>query len=159
MIVGQSTPIWIVDMNKIVYIKIEKVRWRDDIIKVLEIFNSRSKGSVADMKNAFLTRKASIKSKYEQQNLTNDVIDFSFKSFQFIVLCAIDSDIFYIVESSTAAIGSVGLTYDFVLYNHKVIQRNPATKSSMEIRLPNKCIPHHAAPTTTGLISTAPSTH
>ena len=135
------------------------MRWRDDIIKVLEIFNSRSKGSVADMKNAFLTRKASIKSKYEQQNLTNDVIDFSFKSFQFIVLCAIDSDIFYIVESSTAAIGSVGLTYDFVLYNHKVIQRNPATKSSMEIRLPNKCIPHHAAPTTTGLISTAPSTH
>ena len=62
------------------------------------------------MKNAFLTHKVSIKSKYEQQKLTNDVINFSSKSFQFIALCAIDSDLFYVAESSTATIGSVRLT-------------------------------------------------
>ena len=64
LVVSKSTPILIVDMNKIVDIDIEKVRKRDDVIKVLERFSVRFRSSVADMKKAFLTHKTSIKSKY-----------------------------------------------------------------------------------------------
>ena len=47
----------------------------------------------------------------------------------------------------------------YVLYSHKVTRRNLATNSCMEIILPDECSPHHAAPTATGIIFTAPITH
>ena len=53
LVVSKSTPILIVDMNKIVDIDIEKVRKRDDVIKVLERFSVRFRGSVADMTDHF----------------------------------------------------------------------------------------------------------